>query len=335
MGRIGWKPSLSWIIVLASGFDVLMASGRNHNAYQKQHMAEAVKHAQGSVVTIKAYQSQPKKGFCRVGSGFIYNGDGFIITRGSVVHDGDSIIVAFADGRTSTGWLVYHDSHTEVSIIKTHMDELTPVTLGKSSTLSMESQITVIGNSLGVFPSVTLGTYIGRRSDGMLKLKAMIPAGNSGSPLLDEYGKLVGILAGGILESWSSDASSEKIGIALPVEKLSSVVDAALHRLKKERGWIGISVVNLDTRDSGYGVRVVGLAKEGPAERAGICVGDTILAFQNKPVRYADELANWVMQSRPDNPIQFRIVRNGNEIIRSVHVRIKPWLKGGKHSQGS
>ena len=293
---------------------------------QERDTARFIKKAQASVVSIRTFVPKSRKGLCRVGSGFIYHKDGFIVTRQSVVDGEDSVVVTLTDGRQETAWVVYRDKATEMALLKLPYDNLRPIPLGKTSRLNSESQIAVMGNSLGIFPSVTLGTFVGMRGDGLLDLSVMVPAGNSGSPVLDENGQLIGILAGRILE-FDNQQGMGKMGIALPVERIREIVNPALESLSRKKGWVGITVVDLEGRHSGKGVRVVDLVSGGPADRAGICLGDTIVGFEEESVRYAHEIAEWVQQSPPDSEIQFTISTGRKEIEKLVRVSPKPWVR--------
>jgi S1-C subfamily serine protease len=318
---------LSYLIIINSS---LICPSTYHFAVghpQEKNTASFIKKAQASVVSIQTFTSKSKKGFCRVGSGFIYNEAGFVVTRQSVINGGDSIVVTLTDGRQETAWVVYRDEDTEMALLKLPYDDIHPIPLGNASDLKTGSQITVLGNSLGVFPSVTLGTFIGKRADGLLDLGVVVPPGNSGSPVLDESGQLIGILAGRVMKSGNRQGVMGKMGIALPVERIREIVDPALHSLSMKKGWIGITVVDLEGRYSGKGVRVVNLVSGGPADRAGICLGDTIIGVEGESVRYAHELAEWVQQSAPDRKIRFIISTGGKEIAKSVNVSPKPWTR--------
>ena len=318
---------LSFLIIINGSLISLSANHFGIANPQEKDTASFIRKAQASVVSIQTFASKSKKGLCRVGSGFIYNEAGFVVTRQSVVNGGDSVVVTLTDGRQETAWVVYRDEDTEMALLKLPYDDIHPIPLGNASNLKAGSQITVLGNSLGVFPSVTLGTFIGRRADGLLDLGVMVPPGNSGSPVLDESGQLIGILAGRIMESENRQGMIAKMGIALPVERIREIVDPALLSLSGKKGWIGISVVDLEDRDLGKGVRVVNLVSGGPADRAGICLGDTIIGFEGESVRYAHELAEWVQQSAPDREIQFIISTGGEEMVKSVKVNPKPWIR--------
>jgi len=293
-------------------------------------MSELVRKASNSVVSIQTFISTEKENWCRVGSGFVYDKNGFVVTRKSVVQGGDSIIVTLVDGRSVPARLFYHDEDTEVVLLKLPVNNLTPLPIGKVSQLNIRSQLTLIGNSLGVFPSVTLGIYLGRRSDGMLKLGVVVPPGNCGGAVIDEKGRVIGILAGRVLDNRFSSNKVERMGVALPIEKARPALNYAMKHID-DRGWIGVSVVNLGSDNSGKGVKVVSVVPGSPAEHAQICKGDTIVAFGKRAVHSASELADWVRQISPGHKIMFKIHRGRKIISKYIRVGVAPWL----HDRGT
>jgi S1-C subfamily serine protease len=297
---------------------------------QRSEMAELLKKAQASVVSIRTFALKDKRGRCRVGSGFVYDKHGFVVTRRSVIHGADSIIVTLADGRFSTAWVVHNDGNTEIALLKLTLGDLSSMAMGESAGLAVQSQLAVLGNSLGVFPSVTLGPYLGRNKDGMLRLGVVVPPGNCGGPVLDERGHIIGVLAGRVLKGKSREMEEERMGLALPIERVQEVVDDVLDHFKKGNGWVGISVVDLEGEK---GVKVVRVVPDGPAERAEICKLDTIIGFEGRPVSSARELAKWVGRVAPESRVVFTVRRGKEEVSRSVHVGHMPWTKKRRVAQ--
>ena len=293
-------------------------------------MAELMKRAQASVVTVRAFLSEDGREWIRVGSGFVYDGDGFVVTRRSVVQESDSIVVTFTDGRRTPAWVVYSDDMTEVALLKLPLHGLLPLSLGESSGLAVRSRLAVLGNSVGIFPSMTLGLYLGRRMDGMLGLGVVVPPGNGGSPVLDEEGRVVGILAGRILEEEERDGE-RVMGVALPVEMFRDVLNEVLNQYE-EKGWIGISVVNSEGLE--MGVRVVGVVPGGPAERAGICEGDIIVGFEGGPIHDLGELISRVQDTPPGRRVLFSVRKGERVVSRFVRVDMMPLSKKRKMIKG-
>lgn len=315
---------------LAWSMRTLPQANTNLQTEQRSEMAELVKKAQASVVSVKTFALKDKRERCRVGSGFIYDKHGFVVTRRSVIHGGDSIVVTLADGRSSTAWVVHNDENTGIALLKLNLGDLSSIAMGESAELAVQSQLTVLGNSLGVFPSVTLGPYLGRSEDGMLRLGVVVPPGNSGGPVLDKRGHIVGILAGRVLKGKRREMEEERMGLALPIERVREVVDDVLDRFKKGKGWVGISVVDLDGEK---GVKVIRVVPDGPAEHAEICKMDTIVGFEGRPVPSARELAKWVGKVSPDSRVIFTIRRGKEEVSRSVQVGHMPWTKKRRLAQ--
>jgi len=327
------KKPILLLPVLSSLILASISNSQNRKAWNadaESEMSELIRKASNSVVSIRTFVSGKRENWCRVGSGFIYDKNGFVVTRKSVVQGGDSILVTLVDGRFVPARVVYHDEDTEVVLLKLPISELTPLSVGKVSQLNIRSQLALIGNSLGVFPSVTLGTYLGKRPDGMLKLGVVVPPGNCGGPVLDGSGRVVGILAGRVLNNKFTRSEEERMGVALPIERAKQVLDYALRRIKTNRGWIGVSVVNLENGNSGKGVKVMRVVPGSPAERAEICRGDTIVGFGKQAVRNARELAYWARKISPGHRVVFRIQRGRKVVSKFVRVGVGPWVKEDK-----
>ncbi len=290
-------------------------------------MARLVQRVLPSIVSIQAYGQNQQGEQCWVGSGFIYDKEGYILTRESVIGQGDSIVVTFVDGRSEAAWVVHSDSKSELVLLKLERSGLYALKSGFSTDLKSKMPLLVVGNSLGVFPSVTLSSFLGRRRDGMLRLGGIVPPGNSGSPVFDQAGRVVGVLAGRILyDTGANQDAGEDLGVAFPIELVQQAVDLMVHRMKQGKGWIGISAVNLDGNQI-KGVRTVSVKSGGPAMQAGICVGDTIVAFEGRVVRDAGQLAEWVRSSIPDKSVSFTVKNGSREILHTVRVVYAPWAK--------
>jgi S1-C subfamily serine protease len=303
-----------------------------------EDIAAAVRQAQNSVVSIQTVAATADSGCAVVGSGFLY-GPHYIVTRLSVIVRTDSIEIALGDGRTAPARLLQYDEATEIAVLEHGLDCVVPVRMGQSSDLVGGNQLAILGNSLGIFPSVTLGRFIGRRSDGLLEIDGLIPAGNCGSPVLDAGGKLVGMIVG----RFQDDRDQSRVmGVALPAESIQKTL-TWVQRRPARSGWIGISVVDLATNKPAAGrtsadgpatrgtagggpiagVRVVGVVAGGPADKAEITVGDTIVRLMGKPVHSAWQMAEWVKTASPQSKVTFSIRKDGREWEKQVLV-IKP-----------
>ena len=283
------------------------------------NMAQLVENAKSSVVSIKAYQDMNNKKNCRVGSGFIFDSNGLIVTRPSVIKGSDRIVVLFADGRSVIGQVLSADLNHHVALLKVTTSNLLSLSFGKTLELRGHDKLIMLGNSLGVFPSVTLGTYMGKHRGGMMGINIVVPPGNSGSPIINSKGQIIGLMAG--RTSSKERAGEYTIGYFLPIEKVMQSVD---YILREVGGWIGISAVNLDENSKKYGVKVVNVVDGGPADNGGFCVGDTIVAFDGKEVHTAYSLAKWVNRTMPGKKISFDILNSTGTSSLTLEVKEIP-----------
>ena len=199
------------------------------------------------------------------------------------------------------------------------------MTMGNSSELSENVSLALLGNSLGFFPSLTLVKFLGMNSDGMLKLSALVPPGNCGSPLFNQNGENIGIFMGRICRK---DRTEDKnvTDVGLPIERVRCIMDSVLSSYDDQKGWIGVSVVDVKENDKEKGVKVVRLVPGGPADQGHICVGDVIVEFEGNPVQDARELARRVQKTSPSCQVEI-LVRKDDEIFKkNIQIRPEPWV---------
>jgi S1-C subfamily serine protease len=335
-GYGGRRPAAAQLIAVLLTAGCLAAQPAIRGPARSEGIAGAVRQAQNSVVSIQTVADASDSGCALVGSGFLY-GPHYVVTRLSVIVRTDSIEIAVGDGRTTPARLLQYDEATEIAVLEHGLDHVIPVRMGESSNLAGGSQVAILGNSLGIFPSVTLGRFIGRRSNGFLEIDGVIPAGNCGSPVLDAGGKLVGMIVGRLQDDKDT---SRVTGIAMPVETIRKTLNRVQQHPARS-GWIGISVVDLAAvspsagstavRPSAgatvTGVRVVGVVAGGPADKAEIAVGDTIVRFMGNPVHNAWQVAEWVKTALPQSKVTFSIRKGGREWEKPVLVTKPPRLQ--------
>ncbi len=309
-----------FILVSSAAWTQSLIQSSLNSDLECNKIAKWLRKSKSSVVSIQLYHSEQKEGYCRVGSGFVYNPEGWIVTRSSIVQDSDSVIVILSDGRMVQARIVHSDEMTKIALLKVDFSHLVPVSFGKTSLLNKESGLIVLGNSLGIFPSVTLGTYEGLRLDGMMQLRMVVVPGNGGSPVFDHEGHIVGILAGRVLEEKNQDFELGNLGVALPIERVTEVVNDVLQHVEEGKGWIGLSVIDVEDNQFDRALKVVGLVPGGPAQKAEICIGDTIVGFEGESVPDAQKLAKMVREMTTSREVEFTIRKRGSELSRFVRV---------------
>jgi putative serine protease PepD len=196
--------------------------------------------------------------------------------------------------------------------------------LGETAGLRPRSEVIVLGNSLGVFPSLSMVFFVDRGPDSVLILEGTLPPGNAGSPVLDSRGRVVGVLVGKFLSDRVFRTGDKNVAVALPVEQVRRVLAQAVEQYSRGKGYIGMSVVPLAGTWDLSGVRVTSLVPGGAADRAGICPGDTIVGFEGDPVLDPGDLVQRVQKVSPSTKVAFAIRKGKMTISRLVRVMEKP-----------
>ncbi|HLJ10537.1 MAG TPA: trypsin-like peptidase domain-containing protein [Planctomycetaceae bacterium] len=259
------------------------------------------------------------------GSGFVLTPDGFVLTNSHVVHEADEIQVTLADGFRSAADLVGDDPHSDLAIIRVHTSGLTHVTLGDSQAIRVGQLAIAVGNPLGFQCSVTAGVVSalgrslrarsGRLMDDILQTDAALNPGNSGGPLVNSHGEVIGVNTAMILPA-------QGICFAIASNTVKRVATQLIAYGKFRRSHIGVAGQNValprrlvrdhDLLDDAA-ILVVGIEDESPAMQAGLERGDLIIAFDDVPVTSIDELHSRLTDTRVGVPTPITVVRDGKK----------------------
>lgn len=255
-----------------------------------------------------------------LGSGVVVSKDGYIVTNDHVINKADEITVAFNDGRKAKAVVVGKDPDSDLAVIKVEMDGLTPLAF-RQEPIKVGDVTLAIGNPFGVGQTVTQGivSATGRSGVGgnlyedFIQTDAAINPGNSGGALVDAHGALIGINT----MIYSRSGGSMGIGFAIPTDIVEQVMNDLIKSGKVSRGWLGIEigrVVNDPTSlNATTGVTVAGVLMGGPAQNAGLQVGDVIVAIDGVPMNDVNVLTRAISKKKPMSQMQIDIERNGQK----------------------
>ncbi len=240
------------------------------------------------------FQGQKKK-ISSIGSGFIISRDGFVVTNNHVIEDADEITVGLDDGSKHKAKVIGIDRKTDIALLKINTEkELRPIKFGDSSKARIGDWMIVIGNPYGLGGSVSIGILSARgrdinngQNDDFLQTDAAINKGNSGGPMFNAKGEVIGMSTA----IFSPSGGNVGIGFATPSASVAQVIKQLRERGEVTRGWIGVSVQDVpdDIAESmklekSRGAFVVDIVKGGPADKAGILPTDIILKFDDQEI---------------------------------------------------
>jgi len=262
-----------------------------------------------------------------LGSGVLMSEDGYILTNNHVVSGAQKIVVTLQDKTVYKGddvEVVGTDARTDLAVLKIHSDKkLQPVRLGNSDEIRIGDWAIAVGNPLGLNGSVTVGVISAKDRSGLtlpegpsqqdfLQTDAAIHPGNSGGPLLNIKGEVIGINAA----IASRTGSWQGIGFAIPINLAVTVYEQLIERGKVVRGWLGVYIQELtgdlmEALDSEKGVLVSDVIEDSPAEHAGFEPGDVIVEYDGKDIESVAQLQGVVAATPPGTKVKMRILRDG------------------------
>jgi serine protease Do len=260
-----------------------------------------------------------------LGSGFIIDREGHILTNNHVIENTKKITVKLSDGKEYTAKIVGRDPKIDVAVIKIDADtEVLPMLLGDSEQVAVGEWVVAIGSPFGLQNTVTAGIISAKRRrlgagpyDDFIQTDASINPGNSGGPLVDLEGRVIGVntaIAG-------ETGANLGIGFAIPINLVKRIVPELKEKGRVTRGWLGIAVqqVTPPIADSlglqkSEGALVADVSDGGPAHRAGLQKGDVIVEYDGKPIAGANELPILVAQTKIGRDVELQVVRRGENI---------------------
>ena len=266
------------------------------------------------------------------GSGFLIDSDGSILTNNHVIDRAERITVKLSDGRSVRARVIGADPDTDIALIKIDGQTGLPVAaLGDSSTLRMGEWVCAIGNPLGYEHSVTVGvvSFLGRKLfdaslDNYIQTDAAINFGNSGGPLINAHGEVIGINA-----AISSRASS--IGFAVPINSAAAILPQLRARGRVARGYIGVALRDVDPDlqislklTVSHGALVQDVTEGSPGDRAGLRPYDIITALDEHAVSNDDELIRNISARAPGSAAHVTLIRDGHEQSVTLKLAERP-----------
>ncbi len=313
-------PSKELIVSNGQGISTV---GETTPIYEKRYLSlvEIFEQSESGVVKVNVQRTAQVIGASSVGSGFVFDTFGHIITNSHVVTDAKKIVVTFLDGRSYNAQLVGVDPFTDIAVVKVNAEQTQfhPISLGDSSQLKVGEQIAAIGNPFGLSGSMTsgivsqLGRLLPAQNSGfsipdVIQTDAAINPGNSGGPLLNMKGQVVGINTA--IQSATGEFTG--VGFAVPSRTLMKIVPTLIQDGEYNHPWLGISgrdidpdLANILNLTDAKGFLVIIVVEDSPASKAGLhgsietkeidgvnypIGGDIILSVDGKEVRHIDDI---------------------------------------------
>ncbi|MCH9657933.1 trypsin-like peptidase domain-containing protein [archaeon] len=318
-------------------------------------LIEIFKKSEPGVVRVNVQRGGSEDVTGGIGSGFVFDKKGHIITNAHVVKDANKIVVTFLDGRSYNANIIGTDEYTDIAVIKVNADLslLHPLSIGDSSNLKVGEEIAAIGNPFGLSGSMTAGiiSQLGRllptesnyQIPDVIQTDAAINPGNSGGPLLNIRGEIVGINTA--IQSTTGEFTG--VGFAIPSQTIAKIVPTLIEDGKYEHPWIGIAgrdinpdmASALNLKDA-VGFLVITVVEDGPAFKAGLIGsdktievdgvnypigGDIILAVDGNEVRKIDDILVHLQRVKSvGDEMVLEILRDGRTTNVTITLDVRP-----------
>lgn len=273
------------------------------------------------------------------GSGFVLTEDGYVVTNHHVIENATAVTVTMHDGTEYGAKIVGSDSTNDVAVLKIEEEvSLQTVTIGSSDALLVGDQVVAIGNPLGELTSTLTVGYVSAKernvtTDGttinMIQTDAAINSGNSGGPLFNSKGEVVGITTAKYSGSSSSGATIEGIGFAIPIDDVMPLVDDLIHYGYINSAYLGVKVSEMDSSTASYyglpvGAYVQEVTSGNCAEKAGLKAKDIIVAVGDYKVGSISDLTKALRKFKAGDTTTITVFRSGQELTLPITLDEKP-----------
>jgi len=270
-----------------------------------------------------------------LGSGVIATADGYVLTNEHVIESADEIEVLLADGTRAQARLVGADPETDLAVLRVDLKNLPAIEFGDAEAARIGDVVLAIGNPFGVGQTVTMGiiSALGRTQLGIntfenfIQTDAAINPGNSGGALVDSEGRLLGINTA----IYSRTGGSLGIGFAIPVSTVRHVMEQIVATGSVTRGYIGVEPQDLTPElaeafrlPRREGAIIAGVMRGGPADRAGVRVGDILVDVDGKPVADTASMLNLIAQLQPGTTVRFHFLRDAKPVEIPIRIGKRP-----------
>ena len=275
-------------------------------------------------------EQDPAQGQSSLGSGVIVAAQGYILTNNHVIAGADEIAVMLPDGKVAQARVIGTDPETDLAVLRVASRNLQPIVFADPASVQVGDIVLAVGDPFGVGQTVTQGivSATGRNRLGIntfenfIQTDAAINPGNSGGALVDTAGHLIGINTA----IYSRSGGSQGIGFAIPVSLARQVMEQIISTGRVARGWLGVSARDVVNETTGVraGAALVGLLRDGPAYKAGLRAGDTVIAINDKEISDTAALVAETAALSPGTRTQFKVVRDGQSATITVELGQRP-----------
>jgi len=267
------------------------------------------------------------------GSGVVVRSDGIVLTNAHVVGNVRAVEVRLADGRRIAGQVLGRDPSIDIAVVRVDARDLPAAPVGDSDALEAGQTAIAIGNPLGLERTITTGVVSavnrsprGFGLDGLIQTDAAISPGNSGGPLLDSRGRLIGINTAVIVAP-----GAEGLGFAIPINLAQDAIEQIIATGRVVRAFLGIQFVDIEPElarqfrlPANEGVIVTAVGQGTPAARAGLVRGDVITGLDGTAIRQGGDLRRTLRERRPGDTIRITVARDGGSRELSVRLIAAP-----------